>query len=646
MNAVASNVLVSNAPILLILLPMVAAFVALTGKLLPSDGAAARAIRTFSILPLLPAGWVLAVSLPAVLTGPLLYELGGFPAGIGIALVLDGLAWISAALIALVTILVALASLPHREFDPGYFFFLHMTGAGMQSVVLTGDIFTMFVSFEIVAIGVYVLIAWEGSPQGLLAGLKYLFLSSVGILFFLFGVFLVYRDLGTLALAGISEGVAAAGGVGGSLAPGPGRSLSLAVAALCVGIGVRTAFIPFHTWLPEAHAWAPHPISAMLSGVLIKVSFFAMIRIIRVFDAIALQPLLLWIGAITALVAVIWALAQHDAKRLLAFHSISQMGYILAAWGAATSLSIPASYGHAINHALFKSLLFLAVGIAIHRGGSRNLYRLRRVATGAPLLAVALAVGSLAIAGIPPFNGYVSKQLVSTALYGSAAYPLLWLAGIGTVASFIKLSQILFGAGPTQPDGAGAGAGAGAAAGLTSAAGAGAGAGVGPPLGLAHPNGSELPAEGHRRLPWQEGTALVVLVALVLATGLAGEPFLRGLWRLAEVAPGALGGGGALSAPGALGGGGALAAPGALGGGGAPEARVGLLPAVFAADRLLGTLPTVLLGAVLAWVVTRRRIRALSHRLATVAPRLKTVLVFFVFGLVLFAIVPILAAAP
>lgn len=625
MNAVISNIIASNAPILLILLPMSAAFVALVGKLFPGDGGTARVIRALSILPLLPAGWVLAASLPAVLEGPLPYELGGFPSGIGIGLVLDGLAWISAALIAVVTVLVALASLPHREFDSGYFFFLHMTGAGMQGVVLTGDIFTMFVSFEIVAIGVYVLIAWEGSPQGLLAGLKYLFLSSVGILFFLFGIFLVYRDLGTLALAGIGEGIAAAGGVGGSLAPGPGRSLSLAVAALCVGIGVRTAFIPFHTWLPEAHAWAPHPISALLSGVLIKVSFFAMIRIIRVFDAVSLQPLLLWIGAITALVAVIWALAQHDAKRLLAFHSISQMGYILAAWGAATSLSIPASYGHAINHALFKSLLFLAVGIAIHRGGTRNLYRLRRVAAGVPLLAVALVTGSLAIAGIPPFNGYVSKQLISTTLYGFPAYRLLWLAGIGTVASFIKLSQILFGVGgPTQPEGAGAAAG--------------------PPLGLAHPNGSELTAERHRRLPWQEGTALVVLVALVLATGLAGEPFLRGLWRLAAGAPEANLMDAAGGAPGATLGGGA--APAALGGGGAQGAGVGRLPAVFAADRLLGTIPTVLLGAVLAWVVTRRQVRALSHRLAAVAPQLGTVLVFFVFGLVLFAIIPILAAAP
>lgn len=439
------NATVAHTPILLILLPMTGGCIALVGKLLKREGRVERAFRAIAILPLLPAGWILATALPSVMTETIAYSLGGFLPEIGITLILDGLAWVSAALITLVTLIVAVASIGHGEFDSSYLFFLLMTSAGMQSVVLTDDIFTMFVSFEIVAIGVYVLISWEGSAQGLLAGLKYLFLSSVGILFFLFGVFLVYRDLGTLSLSGISERVAAMGGIGGGLGVtnSPGRAPPLALAALCVGIGVRTAVIPFHTWLPEAHAWAPHPISALLSGVLIKVSFLAMIRIISVFGAASLQPLFLRIGAITALVAVIWALVQHDAKRLPAFHSISQMGYILAAWGAAARFSIPAAYGHAISHALFKSLLFLSVGIAIHRTGSRNLYRMRRVAAGAPLVAIGIVVGSLAIAGVPPFNGYVSKQLVATALYGSPAYPLLWLAGVGTIASFLKLSQIL-----------------------------------------------------------------------------------------------------------------------------------------------------------------------------------------------------------
>jgi multicomponent Na+:H+ antiporter subunit D len=424
--------------VLLIVFPLAAAGIALIGKAFPAK----RGFRESAIVVLGLSAVVLALTVGSVLQGAeaVPYDLGGFTTEPAIQLRLDGLAWISGSLVVLVGVLVSIASLPHPRFDAAYFFFLMMTIAGMQSVVVTTDLFTMFVSFEIVAIGVYVLIAWERTPQGLLASLKYLFLSTVGILFFLFGIFVLYRDLGSLSMLTLSRLIpqepAAARAVIPGLdllsmpAPGVGRSVPLAVAALCVGIGVRTAFIPFHTWLPEAHAWAPHPVSALLSGVLIKISFLAMVRIVAAFHATYLMPLFLWIGAITALVAVGWALAQHDAKRLLAFHSISQMGYILAAWGAAGALSGVAAYSHAISHALFKSLLFIVVGIAIERAGTRNVYRIRGVSRGAPLLSVGVIVGALAISGIPPFNGFVSKQLISSALYGSPAYVLLRITAV------------------------------------------------------------------------------------------------------------------------------------------------------------------------------------------------------------------------
>ncbi|HKK48864.1 MAG TPA: proton-conducting transporter membrane subunit, partial [Alkalispirochaeta sp.] len=427
------SIISDHAPVLLILLPMVAAGVALAGKAFPGR----RGFREVATVVLsLSVGVLVGSAGPAIAGDQAIpYALGGYEVDPAILLLLDGLAWVSSSLVVVVGIIVSIVSLPHRRFDAAYFFFLMMTIAGMQSVVVTTDLFTMFVSFEIVAIGAYVLIAWERTPQGLLASLKYLFLSTVGILFFLFGIFVLYRDLGSLSMLTLStliprEPAAVHAVIPGFNAlalpePGVARAIPLAVAALCVGIGVRTAFIPFHTWLPEAHAWAPHPISALLSGVLIKVSFLAMVRIVAAFHASYLMPLFLWIGGITALVAVGWALAQHDAKRLLAFHSISQMGYILAAWGAAGALSGVAAYSHAISHALFKSLLFIVVGIAIERAGTRDVYRIRGVGRGAPLLAVGVLVGSLAISGIPPFNGFVSKQLISSALYGSPVYVLL-----------------------------------------------------------------------------------------------------------------------------------------------------------------------------------------------------------------------------
>ncbi|TVQ18896.1 MAG: hypothetical protein EA382_17100, partial [Spirochaetaceae bacterium] len=427
-----------NSVALLVVLPFVGSLMGLAGKL-------TRAPRLFSVaavLPLVPMAGLLAVSLPAVRAGSVTsYAMGGWPEPIGIALHLDGLAWLSSALIVVIGIAVCVASFCRTGYGPSFFFFLMVLIAGMQMVVLTGDIFTLFVSFEIVALAAYVLIAYDQTDAGLLASLKYLILSTVGILFFLFGVFLIYRDFGTLSLATIRSLASERGGPAAGLTDT--RSIHFAVAALCVGIGVRTAFIPFHTWLPEAHAYAPHPVSAILSGVVIKVSFLAMIRIVWTLSAGYLNELLLWIGAITSILAVVWALAQSDTKRLLAYHSISQMGYVLAAIGAATATSLTAGFSHAVNHALFKSLLFLVAGTAIRMTGERDLFRAPAIGRHAPILAAAFIVGALSISGIPPFNGFASKQLVGTALGGSPAYLLLRITAVGTIASFIKVSRIV-----------------------------------------------------------------------------------------------------------------------------------------------------------------------------------------------------------
>lgn len=548
-------------PVALILLPLVGSLVALIGKLLP----ARRVCTAAALTPLAAMGVVTAAQLPVVSAGgSLRYALGGYRQGPGIALVLDGPAWLASALITLVATLVAIASLGQAKFDLRFLFFLLVMVAGMQTVVLTDDIFTMFVAFEIVALSAYVLIAWERSDEGLLAGLKYLFLSSVGIVFFLLGVFIVYRDLGTLSLSGITEGLTelSRADEGREALRVPGGSVPIAVAALCAGVGVRTAFMPFHTWLPEAHAWAPHPVSALLSGVLIKVSFFALFRILGVFDAGYLYPVLLWLGALTALVAVGWALAQTDAKRLLAYHSISQMGYVLAAAAAASVYAVPAAYSHAINHALFKSLLFLAVGRAVQLTGERDLFRIGPLGRRAPLVAIALVFGALSIAGIAPFNGFAGKQLVATALYGSPAYRLVWLASIGTTASFLKLSRIAL-------------------------------------------PGPSLPAAADTRGRGGTGTAvsLTILSALVLATGIGAKPYARFIWRLAA----------------------------------GSTADAFELPAFFTAGALADSALVAALGVGVYRLVMTPLGARVGRRIRRVAPRLRTVLVFFVAGLALFA---------
>jgi formate hydrogenlyase subunit 3/multisubunit Na+/H+ antiporter MnhD subunit len=138
-----------------------------------------------------------------------------------------------------------------------------------------------------------------------------------------------------------------------------------------------------------------------------------------------------------------WALVQTDCKKLLAWHSISQMGYILAGFGAGTPLGLTASFLHTVNHGIFKSLLFLSIGSVVHTTGERNLKRLGFLAKNLPLLMIVFSAGALSIAGVPPFNGFISKKLLFLSVKNSPIiYYMLWLAGIGTIASFTKLSGI------------------------------------------------------------------------------------------------------------------------------------------------------------------------------------------------------------
>ena len=590
------RLLIMGEPILLIVIPLAGAAAALAGKLTGLR-------RVFTVLALSSFAGMAGVLGFQYADGPggegagaALYTLGGFEGEPGIAMVLSGSAWLASVLIVLIGALTAVFSLGRREFDLRYYFFLLMMTAGMETVVLTGDIFTMFVGLEVVALAAYVLIAWERSGEGLLASLKYLFLSSAAILFFLFGVFVVYRDFGSLSFEVIArrvgewgeigggwgsgrgwgwgglgggDGARAAAGGGGLVGGGTGGATGFAVAALCVGIGVRTAFIPFHTWLPEAHAWAPHPISALLSGVLIKISFLAMFRILDVFSARHIDPMLMWLGAVTAIAAVGWALAQSDVKKLLAYHSISQMGYILAAAGASSAFSLPAAFSHAVNHALFKSLLFLAVGEAIVISGERNLFRMGGLARRSPITAAAVVIGALGIAGLPPFNGFVSKQLIGAAMEGSPAYVLLRLTAVGTAASFIKLCRI------TLPGGGYSGLGAAL--------------------------GGERQGERHR-LAGVISIPLIILSVLVLLSGIFGRPYTLFLWRTA---------------------------------GGGPNGLE--VPGFFKVRKIVESVMIAGLGAAVYRLVMTPAGRRISDRVKRTAPRLRTVLILFVFGLVLFS---------
>ena len=404
----------------------------------------------------------LAWLLPGVLAGETYGAvIGGWPGALGIVYRFDGLAWLVDALGFSVAGAAWIYSLGAGPRGPAFTAIFLIQTSALAATIATVDLFNLFVCLEVLGMASYVLVVSSEKPGAYLASFSYLMVSAAAMVFFLLGLYGYYRLTGSLSYDGISTSLALIPDGGGTVAAN-------SLACIASAVALRVAVIPLYGWLPDAHAMAPHAISAVLSGVLIKTPLFALSRILLTLPGGgATGQIMGYAGGFTALAAVLIALSQKDCKRLLAYHSISQIGYIVAAWGAGiaalaagdhaagTALGT-AAFLHALYHALFKGLLFLSVGTASDAAGIRDVYvlrnankALRQAGERFPLTLLSFAVGAMSITALPPFNGYASKAALSYVLKGRWEYLLLYAAGIGTMASFIKLSRIFW---PTQPD--------------------------------------------------------------------------------------------------------------------------------------------------------------------------------------------------
>jgi len=345
------------------------------------------------------------------------------------------------------------------RYYPFYFFFL----IGMIGVTVVWDLFFFLVCWELMTLASYFLVVFEGANRvSLRAGFKYFVITHIGTAC-LIAAFLVLRHWGG------SFGFAGARQAFGALEGSRPLLLHAVLLLLFIGFGTKAAIFPLGDWLPDAHPAAPSPISCLLSGVMIKLGVYGLIRL---FFAIApsSHTITIWggiiafFGALSLFVGTMEALSQHDSKRLLAFHSMGQMGYIFLGVGIgiaflriSPALSAAGFIGgifHLINHACFKGLLFLNAGSALIRAGTRELDRLGGLSKFMPLTAVTAVIASFAIAGVPPLNGFASKWLIyQTCLFAGLEIPVYLLFGIAalfistvTLASFVKfLSAIYFG---------------------------------------------------------------------------------------------------------------------------------------------------------------------------------------------------------
>ena len=302
-----------------------------------------------------------------------LYHMGGWQTPIGIDLRLDALTsllLIAVNGIALAAGLYSVEYMRRYTAKHRYYGLFLLLVAGMNGVVLAADLFNLYVFMEIAAVASYALVAFGGEAEDFEASFKYAVLGSLASSLILIGIGCVYAMTGTLNMAHIASRTSDSG-----MDP----SLLFAIALFICGFSMKAALVPFHAWLPDAHPSAPAPVSAMLSGVLIKaIGIYVVARLIyNVFGADeGALGLLRWLGVISMVVGGLLAIGQWDMKRLFAYSSISQVGYIVLGLGLGTPLGVVGALYHLINHSIFKSLLFLNAGAVEYVTGDRDLKRL------------------------------------------------------------------------------------------------------------------------------------------------------------------------------------------------------------------------------------------------------------------------------
>ena len=388
------------------------------------------------------------------------YCVGGWLPPIGINLVLDGMSRLMLLTIAVISFAATLFSARYMDrytARPRYYALFMLMVAGMNAAVLTGDMFNLYVFIEVAAVASYALVAFGCGQEELEAAFKYAVLGSVASALILLGIAFNYCLFGTVNMAHLSANLAA-------LRPAdPARTAAMFSLTLFVaGFGLKAALVPFHAWLPDAHPSAPAPISAMLSGVLIKaIGVYALVRVLFTVYGVSPQiaQALMVLGTLSMVVGVFLAIAQWDMKRLLAYHSISQIGYVMLALGVGGAvlarggdrtvalLAFAGGLFHLVNHAVFKALLFLTAGAVEYATGTRDLKEMGGLRRPMPVTAGSSLVASLSIAGVPPFNGFFSKLLIILACV-FAGYPgyALWavVVSIMTLASFMKVQKYAF----------------------------------------------------------------------------------------------------------------------------------------------------------------------------------------------------------
>ena len=432
----------AHAPILVIVVPLLAAFLThLTKYTRLKRGAEIVALASIAV----SIFFLLSISGPVFSGEALNYDLGGWPPPAGISLTVDGLSFFFSLLVLGVGLLIIVYSLGIYVYARRYYSLLLIALSGILGIVLTRDIFNMYVFFEILAVASYILVTYKHKVRAIKASFKYLIMSESAWVLFLLAVAVLYGLTGSLNMDDISARMPI-------IYQTNPQVVYLVFALMMIAFGIKCGMFPLHTWIPEAHSQAPTPVSGLLSGLILKVGLYAMLRVFFLFFGTSLflrgaGSLIVFLGSITLIIGACLALAQNELKKLLAYSSINQIGFILIAIGLGTRLGFEGGLFHIFNHALIKTGLFFCAGIIISQTGFWKIEQMKGVWRKMPGLTVAFCALSLAVIGIPPFNGFFSKMFIVEAVLLEKNYFLLFFVFFGiimTAAYFFRVIQTFF----------------------------------------------------------------------------------------------------------------------------------------------------------------------------------------------------------
>ena len=378
---------------------------------------------------------------------PIVEILAGWKAPIGINLYFDAFSGFLTVILTLVGFLAWLYSLRYMKEEPlqKFYMLFMLLITGSTGIVLTGDIFNLFVFLEITAIAAYSLTAFLRDHDGAEAAFKYLLIGSFASTFVLLGIILLYAHLGTLNMADIADKI--------HLIPMKSRAFILIL--FIVGLGIEAELFPLNGWAPDAYSQAPSPIGAVFGGIVVKAAVYALMRVLfTLFNISSVFDFLIIIGLVTLLLAEMAAMKQHQIKRMLAFSSIGQMGLIIIAFSLGTQAGVEGALFHMVNHAFIKVLLFFTAGYLVFHTGTKYITDLKGVGREKPITAFFFTLAALAIIGLPPFAGFWSKLSILMAIADEGKMILVMVilaSALIEAVYYLRVISIMYYKGPEIP---------------------------------------------------------------------------------------------------------------------------------------------------------------------------------------------------